>query len=76
MAPGASACRWLLLPDERAVEIWRGGRQGLAERLENASGPKGGVNASVFVAAWLLAFPALRPQHPPNGAAEAAVWDR
>jgi Uma2 family endonuclease len=28
---------WLLLPHERAVEIWRGGEQGMAERLENAS---------------------------------------
>jgi len=28
---------WLLLPEERAVEIWRGGQRGLAERLENAS---------------------------------------
>jgi Uma2 family endonuclease len=27
----------LLLPQERAVEIWRGGQQGMAERLENAS---------------------------------------
>jgi Uma2 family endonuclease len=28
---------WLLLPQERAVEIWRGGQEGMAERLENAS---------------------------------------
>ena len=28
---------WLLLPAERAVEIWRGGEQGMGERLENAS---------------------------------------
>jgi len=28
---------WLLLPEERAVEIWRGGHQGMAERLENAT---------------------------------------
>ena len=28
---------WLLLPQERAVEIWRGGQQGMAGRLENAS---------------------------------------
>jgi len=28
---------WLLLPQERAVEIWRGGQQGMAERLNNAS---------------------------------------
>jgi len=27
----------LLLTQERAVEIWRGGQQGMAERLENAS---------------------------------------
>jgi len=28
---------WLLLPQERAVEIWRSGQQGMAERLDNAS---------------------------------------
>ncbi|MEB3199422.1 MAG: Uma2 family endonuclease [Synechococcaceae cyanobacterium] len=28
---------WLLLPEERAVEIWRAGQQGMAERLENAA---------------------------------------
>jgi len=28
---------WLLLPQERAVEIWRGGQRGMAERLDNAS---------------------------------------
>jgi Uma2 family endonuclease len=28
---------WLLLPQERAVEIWRNGQQGMAERLENAN---------------------------------------
>jgi Uma2 family endonuclease len=28
---------WLLFPQERAVEIWWGGQQGMAERLENAS---------------------------------------
>ena len=28
---------WLLLPEEREVELWRGGQQGMAERLENAS---------------------------------------
>ena len=28
---------WLLLPEERAVEIWRGDQRGMAERLENAS---------------------------------------
>ena len=27
---------WLLLPEERAVEIWCGGAEGLAERLESA----------------------------------------
>lgn len=33
---------WLLLPEVRAVEIWRGGEQGMAERLENASRLEGG----------------------------------
>lgn len=28
---------WLLLPEERAVEIWRSGQQGLAQRLENVN---------------------------------------
>ena len=28
---------WLLLPEERAVEVWRGGQGGMAERLENAT---------------------------------------
>ena len=28
---------WLLFPEERAVEIWRGGQEGMAERLEDAS---------------------------------------
>ncbi|MFM7547447.1 MAG: Uma2 family endonuclease, partial [Cyanobacteriota bacterium] len=28
---------WLLLPHERAVEIWRDGQQGMAERVENAT---------------------------------------
>lgn len=27
---------WLLLPHQRAVEIWRGGLTGMAERMENA----------------------------------------
>ena len=27
---------WLLLPEQRAVEIWRGGQPGMAERVENA----------------------------------------
>jgi hypothetical protein len=30
---------WLLLPHERAVEIWRGGQPGMAERLENVAEP-------------------------------------
>jgi len=29
--------RWLLRPHDRAVELWRGGQQGMAERLENAN---------------------------------------
>lgn len=33
---------WLLLPEERAVEIWRGGQQGMAERLEDATRLEGG----------------------------------
>ncbi|MFN7899861.1 MAG: Uma2 family endonuclease [Synechococcaceae cyanobacterium] len=33
---------WLLLPHERAVEIWREGQPGMAERLENASRLEGG----------------------------------
>ena len=33
---------WLLLPGERAVEIWREGQQGMAERLENADRLDGG----------------------------------
>ena len=28
---------WLLLPEARSVEIWRGGEPGMAERLEHAS---------------------------------------
>ena len=28
---------WLLLPEERAVEIWRGGESGMAQRLEEAT---------------------------------------
>jgi len=27
----------LLLPEERAVEIWRSGQRGLAQRLENVN---------------------------------------
>ena len=33
---------WLLLPHERAVEIWRGGQQAMGERLENVSRLDGG----------------------------------
>ena len=33
---------WLLLPEQRAVEIWRGGEQGMAQRLENAARLEGG----------------------------------
>lgn len=33
---------WLLLPEQRAVDIWRGGDQGMAERLEDASRLDGG----------------------------------
>jgi hypothetical protein len=33
---------WLLLPQERVVEIWRAGQQGIRERLENASRLDGG----------------------------------
>jgi hypothetical protein len=33
MANGARL-GWLLLPQERTVEIWRGGQRGMAERLE------------------------------------------
>lgn len=40
---------WLLLPEERAVEIWRGGQQGMAERLENASRLDGGELAEELV---------------------------
>jgi Uma2 family endonuclease len=28
---------WLLLPEHQAVEIWQGGQQGMAQRLDNAS---------------------------------------
>ena len=40
---------WLLLPAERAVEIWRGGQQGMAERLEDASRLDGGELAEGLV---------------------------
>ncbi|MEB3322087.1 MAG: Uma2 family endonuclease [Synechococcaceae cyanobacterium] len=33
---------WLLLPEERSVEIWQGGQEGMAERLENATRLEGG----------------------------------
>jgi Uma2 family endonuclease len=33
---------WLLLPEERAAEIWRGGEEGMGERLENATRLQGG----------------------------------
>jgi hypothetical protein len=33
---------WLLLPQERVVEIWRAGQHGIRERLENASRLDGG----------------------------------
>jgi Uma2 family endonuclease len=44
-ANGASL-GWLLLPHERAVEIWRGGQRGRAERLENADRLEGGELAA------------------------------
>jgi len=40
---------WLMLPEERAVEIWRGGQQGMGERLENASRLDGGELAEGLV---------------------------
>ena len=33
---------WLLLPEQRAVEIWRGGEPGMAQRLEDAARLDGG----------------------------------
>ncbi|MFM8275632.1 MAG: Uma2 family endonuclease [Cyanobium sp.] len=33
---------WLLLPEQRAVEIWRGGQEGMADRVENANRLDGG----------------------------------
>jgi Uma2 family endonuclease len=33
---------WLLLPEEQAVEIWRGGEKGMAERQEKATRLEGG----------------------------------
>jgi Uma2 family endonuclease len=47
-ANGASL-GWLLLPHVRAVEIWRGGQRGRAERLENASRLDGGELAAGLV---------------------------
>jgi Uma2 family endonuclease len=44
-ANGASL-GWLLLPHERAVEIWRAGQRGRAERLENTSWLGGGELAA------------------------------
>ena len=35
---------WLLLPEQRVVEIWRAGERGMAERLENASQVDAGVD--------------------------------
>ena len=40
---------WLLLLEERAVEIWREGQQGMAERLDNASRLDGGELAEGLV---------------------------
>jgi Uma2 family endonuclease len=40
---------WLLLPEARAVEIWRGGEQGMAERLENAGRLEGDELAAGLV---------------------------
>ena len=40
---------WLLLPEERAVEIWRGGQEGMAKRLENATWLDGGELTSGLV---------------------------
>jgi hypothetical protein len=39
----------LQLPQKRAVETWRGGQQGLAERLEDASRLEGGEIAEGLV---------------------------
>ena len=44
-ANGASL-GWLLFPHERAVEIWRGGQRGRAERLENTRWLGGGELAA------------------------------
>ena len=48
MANGARL-GWLLLPEERAVEIWREGQQGMAERLEGAYRLDGGELAEGLV---------------------------
>jgi hypothetical protein len=48
MANGARL-GWLLVPEERAVEIWRKGQQGMAERLDNASRLDGGELAEELV---------------------------
>ena len=42
---------WLLLPAERAVELWRGGQQGMGERLENVSELEGSELAEGLVLA-------------------------
>ena len=42
---------WLLLPAERAVELWRGGQQGMGERLENVSELEGSQLAEGLVLA-------------------------
>lgn len=42
---------WLLLPEERAVELWRGGQQGMGERLENVSELEGSELADGLVLA-------------------------
>jgi Uma2 family endonuclease len=40
---------WLLLPEQRAVEIWRGGQEGMADRVENANRLDGGELAEGLV---------------------------
>jgi Uma2 family endonuclease len=42
---------WLLLPAERAVELWRGGQQGMGERLESVSELEGSELAEGLVLA-------------------------
>ena len=43
---------WLLLPEERAVEIWRGGEQGMAQRLEDASRLEGVSSPKAWCWSW------------------------